>query len=109
MFDSVATQLGRARDESARELLTYAAAPHQQVLARSATKTALLDLVSEAEDGGWTTRRACCYLELSQRRLERWRRRVADGVGLDDAAPGGNPTHGLTPAEEDEIVAVFNE
>ncbi len=43
MFDSVATQLGRARDESARELLTYAATPHQQVLARSATVD--LDLI----------------------------------------------------------------
>lgn len=75
----------------------------------AATKTALLDLVEAAEAGGWTTRRACRYLELSQRRLERWRRRIADGLPLDDAAPGGNPVHGLTPAEEDEIVAVFNE
>ncbi|MDH4278988.1 MAG: integrase core domain-containing protein [Acidimicrobiia bacterium] len=45
----------------------------------------------------------------SQRRLERWRRRIADGVGLDDQTPGGNPVHGLTPDEETEIVAVFNE
>lgn len=75
----------------------------------AATKTALLDLVEAAEAGGWTTRAACRYLELSQRRLERWRNRVVHGADLDDAAPGGNPVHGLTPAEEDEIVAVFNE
>ena len=47
--------------------------------------------------------------ELSQRRLERWRVRVADGEGLDDAAPGGSAVHGLTPDEQDEIVAVFDE
>jgi transposase InsO family protein len=28
---------------------------------------------------------------------------------LDNAKPGGNPVHGLTPAEETEIVAVFDE
>lgn len=74
-----------------------------------ATKTALIDLVSGAEEAGWSTRAACRYLELSQRRLERWRHRVASGGTLDDAKPGGNPVHGLMPAEEDEIVAVFNE
>lgn len=68
-----------------------------------------MDLVAGAETGGWTTRQACRYLELSQRRLERWRRRVADGDALEDAAPGGSPVHGITPAEADEIVAVFNE
>ncbi|WP_420639771.1 integrase core domain-containing protein [Candidatus Poriferisocius sp.] len=68
-----------------------------------------MDLVDTAEACGWTTRAACGYLELSQRRLQRWRRRVAEGESLDDAAPGGNPSHGLTPDEEDEIVAVFNE
>ncbi len=71
----------------------------------AATKTALLGLVDTAVEGGWTTRQACRYLELSQRRLERWRGRDV----LDDAKPGGNPVHGLTPAEEAEIVAVFNE
>ncbi len=71
-----------------------------------ATKATLIDLVDGAVAGGWTTRDACRYLELSQRRLERWRCRGGD---LDDASPGGNPTHGLTPAEQDEIVAVFNE
>ena len=68
-----------------------------------------MDLVVRAGAGGCSTRAACRLLEVSQRRLERWRRRVADGGGLDDAAPGGSPVHGLTPDEQDEIVAVFNE
>ncbi|HMV74769.1 MAG TPA: hypothetical protein PKB00_09375, partial [Microthrixaceae bacterium] len=75
----------------------------------AATKEALIGLVGQAEAGGWSTRSACRYLELSQRRLERWRHRVAEGISLDDETPGGNPVHGITPAEEDEILAVFNE
>jgi len=75
----------------------------------AATKTALIGLVDGAVAGGWSVRDGCRYLELSQRRLERWRRRVAAGEDLEDRSPGGNPVHGLTPAEEDEIVAVFGE
>ena len=75
----------------------------------AATKTALIGLVDSAVQEGWTARAACGYLEVSPRRLERWRCRVTAGEDLDDAAPGGNPVHGLTPAEEDEIVAVFNQ
>ncbi len=74
-----------------------------------ATKTAVVDLVAGAEQAGWTTAAACRYLELSRRRLERWRRRIDTGVGLADRASGGHPTHGITPAEEAEIVAVFHE
>jgi transposase InsO family protein len=70
---------------------------------------ALVDLVDAAVAGGWTIRATCRYLELSPRRLERWRGRLAAGESLDNAAPGGNPVHGLTPGEEDEIVAVFND
>ena len=75
----------------------------------AATETALMDLVVRAGAGGCSTRAACGLLELSQRRRERWRRRVAGGEGLDDAAPGGSPVRGLTPDDQDEIVAVFNE
>ncbi|MEJ7800740.1 MAG: helix-turn-helix domain-containing protein [Ilumatobacter sp.] len=74
-----------------------------------ATKTAVVDLVAGAEAAGWTTAAACRYLELSRRRLERWRRRIDSGVGLADRGSGGHPTHGITPAEEAEIVAVFHE
>lgn len=75
----------------------------------AATKTALIGLVEGAVAGGWSARRACRYLELSQRRLERWQHRIVSGVGLDDHSSGGNPVHGITPAEEAEIVAVFSE
>lgn len=75
----------------------------------AATKIGMIGLVDGAVAGGWTARDACRYLEVSQRRLERWRCRMAAGDDLQDAAPGGNPVHGLTPAEEDEIVAVFDE
>ena len=40
----------------------------------AATKTALMDLVVRAGAGGCSTRAACRLLEVSQRRLERWRR-----------------------------------
>ena len=72
------------------------------------TKHALLTLVDDAVHSGWTCRDACRYVEVSQRRVERWKRRV-HAHGLDDRVPGGNPVHGLTPAEADEIVAVFDE
>lgn len=75
----------------------------------AATKTVLIGLVDGAVADGWSVGAACRYLELSQRRLWRWRLRVAAGVSLDDSTPGGNPVHGLTPAEENEIVAVFDE
>lgn len=75
----------------------------------AATKHTLLGLVDGAVDGGWTNRAACRYLEVSPRRVERWRGRLASGATLDNLAPGGNPVHGLTPAEEAEIVAVFDE
>ncbi len=73
------------------------------------TKHGLIDLVADAEANGWSTRAVCRYLGLSPRRLERWRARVGAGGSLEDAAPGGAPVHGVTPAEQDEIVAVFNE
>ena len=62
------------------------------------TKHALLTLVDDAVHSGWTCRDACRYVEVSQRRVERWKRRVHTH-GLDDRVPGGNPVHGLTPAE----------
>lgn len=74
-----------------------------------ATKVGVIELVAGAEAGGWTTAAACRYLELSRRRLERWRRRVDIGVGLTDRVSGGHPVHGITPGEEAEIVVVFHE
>ena len=75
----------------------------------TATKTALVELVDHAEAAGWSTGAACRYLELSRRRLERWRHRQRAGHGLADRPSGGNAVHGITPGEEAEIVAVFHE
>jgi len=74
-----------------------------------ATKIGVIDLVEHAELAGWSTTAACDYLELSRRRLQRWRNRQRGGVGLVDRVPGGRPLHAITPAEETEIIAVFHE
>ena len=71
----------------------------------AATKVSLLGLVDGAAKGGWSARDACRYLEVSPRRVERWRGRLASGTSLDNAKPGGNPVHGLTPAEGNDRVA----
>ncbi len=75
----------------------------------AAAKAGLIGLVDGAVRSGWSDAQACRYLELSQRRLQRWRCRVAAGVGLDDEPPGGSALHALTPQEAEEIVAVFDE
>jgi len=72
------------------------------------TKAGLLVLVEGAVAGGWSTAGACRYLELSKRRYERWRRRAETG-NLIDRVPGGPPLHRITPGEEAEILAVFEE
>ncbi|HET9565558.1 MAG TPA: DDE-type integrase/transposase/recombinase [Mycobacterium sp.] len=74
----------------------------------AATKTALLGLLDDATDAGWTLRRACGVLELGEVRAHRWiaRRRVG---ALADKTPGGSPMHGLLDAEAAEILALFDE
>ena len=72
----------------------------------AATKHALLALIDRAAADGWDHRRVCAYLELDERRAWRWRDRRAAGT-LEDRAPGGHAVHGITPAEEAAIVAVF--
>lgn len=59
-------------------------------------------------DCGWHITDACAYLELPIRRFERWRYRALVGE-LVDKTPGGNPVHGLLPAETEAILAVFEE
>ena len=71
-------------------------------------KAALLCLIDDAVDAGWTLNRACAALELDRGRAWRWQQRRAGG-GLDDARPGGNPIHGLLEWEEAEILALFDE
>lgn len=59
-----------------------------------AVKEALLGLVDQAVDAGWTLERICGVLELDRRRAWRWQQRRQSGT-LDDGTPGGNPIHGL--------------
>lgn len=65
-------------------------------------------MVDQACEAKWTLTRICSVLEVEPNRVWRWRRRAAEGR-LDDATGGGNPVHGLTPAERAEIVAVAEE
>jgi len=69
----------------------------------------VLALVDEGLAGGWTLARCCEVLEVKQRRVRRWRRLRAQGRDLTDAAPGGNPVHGLLDWEEAEILALYAE
>jgi putative transposase len=73
-----------------------------------ATKAALLDLVAEAVDAGWSFRAAWRYLDLGEVRAYRWLERRAAGE-LADWAPGGNSMHGLLDDEIAEIVAIYHE
>lgn len=73
-----------------------------------AVKEALLGLIDQAVDAGWTLERICGVLELDRRRVWRWQQRRASGI-LDDGQPGGNPIHGLLDWEVAEILAVFEQ
>jgi len=72
------------------------------------TKTALLELITDAVDAGWSFRGACRQLELGEVRAYRWVQRRASG-SLADRAPGGSPMHGLLDDEVAEIVALYHE
>ena len=74
----------------------------------AATKAALLDLLADAVQAGWSLRRACHELDLPQRRAHRWMARRAAGR-LADGAPGGSPVHGLLAEEVAEILALFDQ
>jgi len=73
----------------------------------AATKRGMLELIDRALEAGWQQRRACCYLELDERRAWRWQRRREAGR-LDDLPAGGHPVHGLLECELDAIVALFD-
>jgi len=74
----------------------------------AATKAGLLDLVDQAVEAGWTTRRGCGVLELGEVRAHRWYARRARGE-LTDASPGGSPMHGVLAEEAEQILALFDE
>ena len=57
-------------------------------------KTALLYLIDDAVESGWTLNRVCVVLGLDRRRAWRWQQRRTEGT-LDDVRPGGRAIHGL--------------
>jgi len=73
-----------------------------------ATKAAVLALIDDAVEAGWTFRGACRELELGEVRAYRWIERRAAGE-LADRAPGGSPMHGLLDDEVAEIIALYHE
>jgi hypothetical protein len=68
----------------------------------------MLELIDGAVTAGWERRRACRYLELDERRAQRWHQRRGAGT-LADLAAGGYPVHGLLEDEQDAIVALFDQ
>lgn len=66
-------------------------------------KAGLLDLVDHAVERGWSARRACSVLGLEPARHTEWVQR-RDAGRLDDAAPGGNPLHGILDVERAAII-----
>jgi transposase len=74
----------------------------------AAAKAGLLDLLEQACGQGWTVRRACQVLQVSELRIYRWLGRRAAGE-LADQVPGGSPMHGLLDWEVAEIVRLFAE
>jgi hypothetical protein len=74
----------------------------------AATKAGMLELIDAATAAGWEYRRACAYLQLGEARAWRWHERRAAGC-LQDRAAGGHAVHGLLEAEQEEILALFDE
>lgn len=72
----------------------------------AATKSAIIELIDQAIEEGWTLRRAAKVLGVGELRLRRWRARQDR---LDDLASGGNPVHGLLTGEIEEILALAEE
>jgi len=67
----------------------------------------MLELIDQAVVAGWEQRRACRYLELDERRVQRWQRRRAAGT-LADRSVGGHPVHGLLAEEQAAIIKLFD-
>lgn len=71
-------------------------------------KQALLSIIADAIDAGWSLARVCGVLELDRRRAWRWTERAAAGT-LADQPPGGNPIHGLLDWEVQAIIALYDQ
>ncbi len=69
-------------------------------------KELVLKTVDEAVAEGFVHAWACSLWGVSDDRVDRWRARRRELGTLVDRAPGGNPVHGLLPAEVEAILAV---
>lgn len=72
-------------------------------------KELVLKTVDDAVADGFSHRWACQLWEVSDDRVHRWRARRRDLGTLADLASGGNPVHGLIPAEIDAILSIAEE
>jgi transposase InsO family protein len=69
-------------------------------------KELVLKTVDEAVSEGFVHAWACALWDVSDDRVHRWRARRRQLGTLVDRAPGGNPVHGLLPAEVEAVLAV---
>ncbi|MDQ3979470.1 MAG: integrase core domain-containing protein [Actinomycetota bacterium] len=69
-------------------------------------KELVLKTVDEAVASGFVQAWACSLWGVSDDRVHRWRARRRELGTLVDRAPGGNPLHGLLPAEVEAVLAV---
>ena len=69
-------------------------------------KELVLKTVDDAVAAGFPHAWTCSLWQVSDDRVHRWRARHRDVGTLADRAPGGNPVHGILPAEIDAILAV---
>jgi transposase InsO family protein len=69
-------------------------------------KELVLKTVDDAVADGFVHSWACSLWGVSDDRVHRWRARLREVGTLVDRAPGGNPVHGLMPAEVDAILAI---
>ncbi len=69
-------------------------------------KELVLKTVDEAVADGFCHTWACSLWRVSDDRVHRWRAQLRDAGTLIDRAPGGNPVHGILPAEIAAILAI---
>jgi transposase InsO family protein len=72
-------------------------------------KELVLKTVDDAVADGFSHRWVCSLWEVSDDRVHRWRARQRALGTLADLSSGGNPVHGLIPAEIDQILAIAEE
>ena len=61
--------------------------------------------IETAKDKGISMIRACRMWAINRRRVNRWRSKLAQGTGLDNAKPGPKrPVHKLLPVERAAVL-----